>query len=377
MLPAIREDKENFGAYVDDNQSAYDAAGWSTAQVDDAVSFLQEGVKVVLPWKVEQAQEQYRERLVWGLTSERSIARQRLLSVEGVTERILNRLANELMAVDLREDSLLDRLIEGEPREAREIISRFAAAAYHQVGTSVVNCETGLDVSELADWRVDHLSDSEVYGDAALLTDVNVFMRCCFETAMQAINETAFPAHVIDSLPFEAIGKIRMRLQDQGFQKAYDEVIDSFTSRLAITRMEDIESWEPEDTVALVEQLAKHFRDYFQEELKVYRKATQEAKKDEAIRAGVATAKSSTGLVPGISEVMSIVDAVGTGVQALRAAGDAFALLDHNAADAAARSKRDSMVDLALRKLSPKNEAKILTGLRQMRVISAEYQKPF
>ncbi|WP_315928506.1 hypothetical protein [Mesorhizobium sp. SP-1A] len=31
----------------------------------------------------------------------------------------------------------------------------------------------------------------------------------------------------------------------------------------------------------------------------------------------------------------------------------------------------------ALKKLSPKNEAKILTGLREMRAISAEYQRPF
>jgi hypothetical protein len=65
------------------------------------------------------------------------------------------------------------------------------------------------------------------------------------------------------------------------------------------------------------------------------------------------------------------------GLEAARAAGDAFVLLDHEAADAAARSKRDAMIDQALRKLSPKNEAKILTGLRQMRAIGAEYQKPF
>jgi len=72
-----------------------------------------------------------------------------------------------------------------------------------------------------------------------------------------------------------------------------------------------------------------------------------------------------------------VLDVLGSGMEAARAAGEAFALLDHNAADEAARAKRDAMVEQALKKLSPKNEAKILTGLREMRAIGAEYQKPF
>lgn len=377
LLPAIREDKGDFSAYVADNQLIYDAAGWTPARVEEAMAFLRESVKVVLPWRVEQAQEQYRERLLWGLSSDRSIARQRLLKVEGMSELRLRELVDQLSKVDLSEDSILDRLIAGEPEAARKIISRFAEVAYHQVGTSVVNCETGLDVSELAERRLDYLSDSEVYGDAAILTDVNVFFRCCFETAMQAINEVALPAHVINSLPFDAVGKMRVRLQEQGFQKAYDEVIATFTSRLTTARVDDLESWQPESTVVLVERLAKHFREYFEEELKGYRKAIQEAKKEDAIKAGFATAKSATGMIPGIGEVMSVLDVLGSGLEAARAAGEAFVLLDHNAADEAARAKRDAMIEQALKKLSPKNEAKILTGLREMRAISAEYQKPF
>lgn len=377
LLPAIREDKGDFSAYVADNQSAYDAAGWTPARVEEAMAFLGESVKVALPWRVEQAQEQYRERLLWGLSSDRSIARQRLLKVEGMSELRLAKLIDQLSKVDLSEDSILDRLIADEPEAARAIISRFAEVAYHQVGTSVVNCETGLDVSELAWRRLAYLSDSELYGDAAILTDVNVFFRCCFETAMQAINEVALPAHVIDSLPFDVIGKMRIRLQEQGFQKAYDEVIATFIGRLSSPGIDGLESWEPESTVVLVEKLAKHFREYFEQELKAYRKAVQEAKKEEAIRAGFATAKSATGMMPGIGEVLSVLDVLGTGMEAARAAGEAFALLDHNAADEAARAKRDTMVEQALKNLSPKNEAKILTGLRELRAIGAEYQKPF
>src|SRR5262245_29644264 len=71
LLPAIREDKGDFGAYVADNQRIFDAAGWKPARVEEAIAFLRESVKVALPWKVTQAQEQYRERLLWGLSSDR------------------------------------------------------------------------------------------------------------------------------------------------------------------------------------------------------------------------------------------------------------------------------------------------------------------
>jgi hypothetical protein len=257
------------------------------------------------------------------------------------------------------------------------MLTKFAAAAYHMVGTSVVNCETGLDVSELADRRFGAMMSSEVYDDATCLTDVNVFICCCFEMAMQAINETAFPAHIIDALPFDVIGKMRVRLHEQGFQEAYDEVISTFATLLQQSRMEDIEGWEPESTVELVAKLSQHFKAYFNEELPGYRKAIQERRTRDAIRAGAATIKSSGAAVPAISEVLSIIDAVGFGAEAVRAAGDAYSFLDHNTADQAARKERDDRIDAALKAISPKNEAKVLTALRQMRVISAEMQRPY
>ena len=196
-------------------------------------------MKTVLPWRVDQAQEQYRSRLISGLSSDVSIMRQHLLELDGIDENVLIRLIDEIALVDLREDSALDGILVGVSANASEILTKFAGTAYHMVGTSVVNCETGLDVSELADRRLGIMSGSEVYSDTALLTDVNVFIGCCFEMAMQAINETAFPIHVIDALPFDVIGKMRGRLQEQGFQQAYDEVISTFTSRLKPGRIEN------------------------------------------------------------------------------------------------------------------------------------------
>lgn len=377
LLPAIREDKGGFQAYVPDNAAHYQTAKWTNADIANAVDFLNAHVSAVLPWKVEQAQEHYRERLVWGLTAEGSFARRRLLQLEGYGPKDLARLAEAVSKADLREDAAVDRIIAAEPVATREALTKFADAAYHLVGTSVVNCETGLDVSALAERRFAELGAGDIYADANLLTDANVFIRCCFETAMQAINETAFPTHVLDVLPFDAIAKIRTRLSDQGFQDAYDQVIRTFTDRLSNTGVTDIESWQPDETTDLVAGLTKHFRTYLDDELPGYRKAIQEQRMAEAISSGVSTAKGVGGSVPGIGEVISVLDVVHEGANALKAAGEAIAFRDHETANKAARAHRDEMMDAALKALSPRNEAKILTGLRQLRAIAAEWQKPF
>lgn len=377
LLPAIREDKGSFQAYIPDNANHYLAAKWTDADIAKALDFLNAHVSAALPWRVEQAQERYRERLVWGLTAGHSFARRRLLQIEGYRPEDLARLAEAIKQAELREDAAVDRIIAAEPAPAREALTRFADAAYHLVGTSVVNCETGLDVSALAERRFSEFGAGDIYGDESLLTDANVFVRCCFETAMQAISETAFPTHVLDVLPFDAIAKIRRRLHDQGFQTAYDQVIRTFTDRLVETGVTDIESWQPDETTDLVASLARHFRTYFDEEIPGYRKAIQERRTAEAISAGVSTAKGVGGSVPGIGEVISVLDVLGEGAKAAKAAGDALAFRDHDVANKAARVHRDEMMDGALKALSPRNEAKILTGLRQLRSIAAEWQKPF
>jgi hypothetical protein len=143
-----------------------------------------------------------------------------------------------------------------------------AAACYHLVGTSVVNCETGLDVSTLAEVRLADIAGAQVYEQQGILSDSNIFLRCCFEIAMQVVNETAFPTHVIDAMPLETVAKARARLQEQGFQEAYDEVTRTFISRLQHSAgREAIETWEPEQTVGLVRQLSEHFRAHFNQEI--------------------------------------------------------------------------------------------------------------
>lgn len=335
------------------------------------MQFLEDRVKTVLPWRVEQAQEQYRARLIEGLSADNSAVRRKLLAHPSYGEQHLARLLENLKSTDLKEDRAIDALITGGPPEVAAAISRFAAACYHLVGTSVVNCETGLDVVALAEVRL-----ADIAGEG-LLSDTNVFLNCCFEVAMQAVNEIAFPMHVIDALPLETVAKARARLQDQGFQKAYDEVIRTFLSRMQRSSgIESINAWDPDHTVVLVKQLSDHFRAYFAEEVPGYRKAIQERRAGEAIRAGAETVKNIGGAVPGLGELISVVDVIKAGASAVGATTDAMSYRDHNAANAAARRERDEKIERALQELAPTNKAKILTALRQLRAICAELHRP-
>jgi hypothetical protein len=281
-------------------------------------------------------------------------------------------LLEDLKSTDLKEDRAIDPLIAGAPPEVAATISRFARACYHLVGTSVVNCETGLDAAALAEVRL-----ADIAGEG-LLSDTNIFLNCCFEIAMQAINEVAFPMHVIDALPLETVAKARIRLQEQGFQKAYDEVIQTFLS--GVERSSEIgliSAWDPARTVDLVKQLSDHFRAYFAEEVPDYRKAIQERRAGEAIRASAETVKNIGGAIPGVGELIAVVDVIKAGASAAVAANDAMAFRDHDAANAAARRERDQRMEYALEKLAPENKAKILTALRQLREISADLHRPF
>jgi hypothetical protein len=152
------------------------------------------------------------------------------------------------------------------------------------------------------------------------------------------------------------------QLQEQGFQKAYDAVVRTFVDRIATSSdLEAVEGWDPEQTVVLVRELSNDFRRYFDEEIPGYHKAIQERRVHDAVKAGAETVKSIGGLLPGLGQLISIVD-LGTSVtSAAWAAFDARRFMDHMAADAAARRERDGKIEEALMDLKPSNGAKILT----------------
>jgi len=381
LLPALREDKASFADYVADHERGIQAAGWSDADRKSAADFVDSNIDTVLPWRVEQAQEPYRHRVIGGLTNTKSRVHRKLMALAGFSDNDLARLVKEVETLDLKEDGAMRDFLAQLQVPVRDTLLPFTHACYHLVGTDVVNCETGTDLAELADFRVDEMTDSDVFENMNLLSDTNIFLRCCFATAMQAINEQTFPVIIVDQLSFDDIVKARGALADQGFQRKYDEIVGDFLRRLASEdSMRELETWDAEKTAQVAKELSEHFARYLNAEVPDYRKAIHDWHRGEAIRAGADTVKGLgemvVGAVPGLGELVSILDLSQTAFEGAEHAIMAAKSRDFAFADAEARRQRDEQIERALEVLSPKNKATILTGLRQLREVAAISSKP-
>jgi|HubBroStandDraft_6_1064221.scaffolds.fasta_scaffold278275_2 hypothetical protein len=102
LLPARRIDKREFGDYLEDHKDVIRAAGWNSEDEKSAASFIEERVRIILPWRVEQAQDAYRSRLVGGLQDPRSLVRHSLLNAAGFDETRLGEMINEIGHLDLK-----------------------------------------------------------------------------------------------------------------------------------------------------------------------------------------------------------------------------------------------------------------------------------
>jgi hypothetical protein len=174
LLPARRVDKRHFGDYLEDHKDAIKAAGWNSEDEKSAASFIEERVSVILPWRVEQALDAYRGRLVEGLKDPRSLVRHRLVKTTGFGEVQLDKLIDEIGDLDLTEDHSMTHFINAQPENVREILHRFSHACYHVVGTRVVNCETGTDLSALSAVRINDLTENAANRNDDVLSNINI-----------------------------------------------------------------------------------------------------------------------------------------------------------------------------------------------------------
>ena len=378
LLPARREDKATFGDYADDHAQQIREAGWSDVDLKTAVSFIEDRVKEILPWRVEQAVDAFRQRLLEGFQNPHSQIHRTLLRDGGLTEADLVRMIDEIGKLDLREDHSMERYIEQQPSHVQNFLRRYSHACYHVVGTTVVNCETGTDLAALSEVRINDLTGNAASRSDEVLSDVNIFHRCCFAMAMQIVNEAMVPVTFIDAIPFEKIASIRRALQDQGFQKKYDEIVSDFLSRIAAGNdFKSMEAWDINRTVRLVDELAMDFRRYLESEVVNYKTASQKAHESEAVWSFAETAKSGLHMVPVISELIAGVEMVksyAAGIKHLRAA----VLLrdDPKAAAEHVKHERARRAEDFLQVLDPSNKATILDALRELRRIAAHEIAP-
>lgn len=377
LLPARRVDKSQFGDYLEDHKDAIKAAGWTSADETAAASFIEDRVSVILPWKVEQALEAYRNRLIEGLKDPRSLVRHSLMNTAGFTEGDLNRLVEDIRKLDLTEDHSMSRYIDAQAENVRDTLHRFSHACYHVVGTHVVNCETGTDLSALSTIRVNDLTENAANRNNSILSDINIFHRCCFSVAMQAINETTLPVTFVDAIPLKQMREIQEGLRKQGFHDKYDRIVNDFVMRIAAgNSLETLEHWDTSKTVQLVEELAGEFKGHIGRELTHYKTDIQKEHEHAAIHSFADTIKNGFHMVPGISELIAGIEMARSYVGFVGHSRAVVATRDPNVAKEYAERERARAVEDFVKALNPKNEAVILDALATLRRIAASQMKP-
>jgi hypothetical protein len=377
LLPARRVDKHSFGDYLEDHKDAIKAAGWTTADETAAASFVEDRVSLILPWRVEQALEAYRTRLLAGLEEPRSLVRTSLLKTAGFGQAELQRIIDKVAELDLNEDHSMARYIDGQPENLREILHRFSHACYHVVGTSVVNCETGTDLSALAEIRINDLTENAVNQRDEILSDINIFHRCCFATAMQAISDMAIPITFLDAIPIKRMRIIQDGLRDRGFQQKYDGIVKDFLSRIAAGNdPTSLSSWDTAKTVTLVEELSAHFKEHIGRELGHYKTEVEKKHEHGAIHSFAETVKSGLHLIPGISELIAGVEMIKSYVGFVGHARKAVAAREPGVAAEHAERERAREAEEFIKAIKPSNEAVILEALGALRKIAATEIRP-
>lgn len=193
LLPAFREDKVSVGDYVKDHEEAYHAVGIDGSQVARIVSLLESSFEHVMPWQLGDVHARYRERIAAGLVDPVSTARRRLLSANGNNEAEINAIAEEIAAGDFSEDGSMRRFLSETNPNIRSLLRYYEQAVYHMVGTSVVNCESGTDLSPASTFNALVVAENDHSAEQPPISDANVFMRFFLGEAFEAMQSGAVP----------------------------------------------------------------------------------------------------------------------------------------------------------------------------------------
>ena len=310
LLPAFREDKESVGDYVNDHEAAYHAFGIDDAQVARIVSLLEGSFERVMPWQLGDVHAQYRERIVSGLVDPGSTARQRLLAANGNNEKQIDSIAAEVAAGDFSEDGSMRRFLSGTDPSIRPILGYYEQAVYHMVGTSVVNCESGTDLSPASTFGALVVAENDYSLAQPRISDIDVFMRFFLGEAFDAMQSGAMPVAVLDTMPFEYIDRVNQRLRDAKFHERYDDVVNAAIVKLNLASPEFVEDFDGEAFAEMAAAIHKEFVCEIEKEVRDYNSAAYEEARAEAIGQTQNIGLSIASSVPLLGSVVTVYQGV-------------------------------------------------------------------
>lgn len=298
ILPAFRVDKQSIDEYVTDHAESYRAFDVTEKDVQRVVDHLSRNMKRVMPWDLGDVAQRYQARLLEGIGDETSLVHRQLLATGAFGAKECESIQEGIRSVDPSEDGAMSRYLDALGEPLRDTLTRFERAVYHQIGTQVVNCETGYDLSPLS--RFTMASEA-----ASGVDPTRVFLNSFFATALEAIDSEAVPASVMETLHFSDIDRISLRLREASFQERYDELTSKALSSLGADAKSAIEALEFDRICDLVDALDSQFEAAIAAEAPHLLSQHEQDAKSGFLGSATSLAHSVAGVVPGVGNIAS------------------------------------------------------------------------
>ncbi|BCH31852.1 hypothetical protein MesoLjLc_37820 [Mesorhizobium sp. L-8-10] len=362
ILPAFRTDKSALADYVEDIES-FEKAGIGKSQLEEHIARVGEGVRRVMPWELADVGDRFRELIVTGLSNERSTISQELDRQHGYSQGERDRLAKEIAGLNFGASVHLRDYIAQLSPGVRAPLNRFSTACYHMVGTSVVRCETGMDLNPLSHFKMEDVLLAGQREEPESLTEEAVFLDLFLATALDTVQSAAFPSQIIDSLSFEHAHALSKALREIGFQEKYDQIIQSYLDTAAKTdKREALESIDPVAISTAASELARAFEVAIVAELPNYMTKEATDAKGELYRAGTDLGRDLLGFVPFVGQVVSTAGILVSGYKLTSAAASVY---DAKTALAEAHTRRNQRIRAAIDglKVGASKKAELLSGV--------------
>jgi hypothetical protein len=362
ILPAFRTDKTDLYDLVS-STGGHSAAGIDDVHLRAHIQQLEQTIKQVMPWELGDVGSRFRRDLLTGLRDSNSVIR-RELARRGVSERAIEDIGSEIEKLDFGDSKHLRDYIAGiTDATIREPLKRFSTACYHVVGTSVVRCETGTDLSPLSDFKAADVVLAARDEQVEALSDEAIFLEAFMGFALDTIQASVLPSQIIDALSFDTAHKVSETLRKQGFQAKYDEITTNFVKTLSASdSKESLDQLDEVKIASLAHDLAEAFKREILRELPDYETAGYSEAKIQIYRAGADVARAVAGLFPGLHALVSFADIVEAGAEASGVGKELMSGRDQQKAFIEAQRKRKEKIEYAINrlKIAPEKQSKLL-----------------
>lgn len=344
ILPAFRADDQSLAALATASPEEYAALGISEKNLADHLHWLDKQVVQVMPWELADVGEQLRARLLTGLSSEVSSVSKFLRAAQD-GEAWRGRIISSIEKVDMARDRHMQEVMQALPGEIRDRVLAFYQASYHAVGTTVVNCETGTDLSPVSAFKAESLMLANRDTPPADLTEEAIFLQAFLGYALDQIQSFVLPTQIVDAISFYDVHRLSRALRESGFQEKYQSVVEAAASASqstdACSTIEDI------DFAALAHvsaEIAGTFQTYLDQEFERYNTKELDLVKGEAMQSTTDIGLDALAAIPGPGSLVTLAKMGIQGAKAVGMSARAFDLRDNEKAFAAARERRNAEI---------------------------------